>query len=475
MCAADVQSRAIRWGWDGRDPIGYLAVQTGVEGIGKGVFAAWRIAQYSRGELPGEWRGQPVTTLVVAGEDGIADIWKPRLALADADLTRVQFLKLNGEHVPIGWNVRDGIDVLEAAIQKTAAQVVFFDAILDHLPAPGAGESVNSPTWVRRALAPLKQLARSLDIVATYSMHPPKAKSADFRDLVQLSQAFSAVPRVGMLYAYHPQDEPDDPDRRRVLIRGKGNIGRDPGALEFRIAARPYRHDDGRTTEREVVVGVSRSDVSMADLTRRPMFGEREPTKTEQAAEAIRAALADGEWHLAKPILDALAARGLAHSNVGGAARRTLGVECRKRPGERNGPWEWRLESYPEADRGSLGVLDPLARAETIPAGDSSLPPPLSASNNGKNPRIPALEPSEVPAGEESNNPSPGGLRAHARGAAAGAIDWRSRSSSAEAAKAVDCRYQEAHAAHHLRHPDAGRRVCVVCHPPAFVLRGAAG
>src|SRR5205085_2242095 len=132
---------------------------------------------------------------------------------------------------------------LGIAVRELEASVVFIDAALNHMPPAKAGESINSPSFVRAALSPLKRLAQELDLVVLFSMHPPKGRSSNFRDLVQASQAFSAVPRVGLLFAYHPADDDEDAgDRRRVLIRGKGNIGPDPGALEFRVVGRSYAH-----------------------------------------------------------------------------------------------------------------------------------------------------------------------------------------------------------------------------------------
>jgi hypothetical protein len=176
------------------------------------------------------------------------------------------------------------------------------DALLDHMPPPRGGENVNSPTYVRAALGPLKQLVRELDICAIFSMHPPKGKATSFRELVQASQAFSAIPRVGLCFAWHPDDDPDDPDWRRVVIRGKGNLGRNPGALEFRVTGRDYRHDDGILAEREVVDGVRLSGVTLADLLGSGQAFGREQPKWQRAQEIIRAELADGEWHEAHPI-----------------------------------------------------------------------------------------------------------------------------------------------------------------------------
>jgi hypothetical protein len=179
------------------------------------------------------------------------------------------------------------------------------------MPPPKGGESINSPTYVRQAMGPLKRLVRELEIVGQFGLHPPKARSGDFRDLVQASQAFSAIPRIGLLYAYHPDDDAEDPDRRRVVIRGKGNLGRDPGALTFRITATAFTHDDGRTTDRELVYDVLPSTITLADLAPDKLVGTREPTKAEQAAELLRVALADREWHLAAPIRKGLARKGL--------------------------------------------------------------------------------------------------------------------------------------------------------------------
>ena len=218
-----MKSASVRWAWDGRLPLGYLTVSTGEEGLGKSVFWAWLIARLTRGQLSGEWRGQPVNVLIVAGEDGIADTWRPRLDLAGAQLDRVSFLNL--DVLGPEWNLRDGIEVLRGGVRETGAQCVYVDAALDHMPPPKAGESINSPTFARAALGPLRLLLRSEGAAGCFSMHPPKARGTSFRDLVQASQAFSAIPRVGWVFANHPDDDQSDPARRRVLIRGKGQPG----------------------------------------------------------------------------------------------------------------------------------------------------------------------------------------------------------------------------------------------------------
>lgn len=339
--ASSVRSTSIRWAWTGRLAVGYLIVQTGIEGLGKSVFAAWLLARLTRGQLDGEWEGTPTNVLVVSGEDGISDTWRPRLELAGADLDRTAFLNLDA--LGAGWDLRDGISHLTTAVDQAHARVVFIDAALDHMPVPKAGESINNPAFVRQAIAPLRTLTREREIVTVFSMHPPKARSTEFRDLVQASQAFTAIPRIGLLFAYHPDDGPDTPDRRRVLLRGKGNLGRDPGAIEFKVTGRPFTHDDRRTTDRELVTDVQPSGVTLADLAPGRIIGAREPSKIDRAQALIAEMLADGGWHLVDAIRDRLHAEGVNHNAVVDEAKRRLGVKTRKQPGVMNGGWEWRI------------------------------------------------------------------------------------------------------------------------------------
>jgi hypothetical protein len=401
-----VRSKSIRWAWTGRLALGYLTVETGIEGLGKSVFAAWMLARLTRGDLPGEWRGEAVNVLIVAGEDGIEDTWKPRLDLAGADPDR--WASLNLDQLDAGWNLRDGIEQIRGAVEETGATVVFIDAALDHMPAPRSGESIHSPTFVRQVLGPLKRLVRDLNLVGLFSMHPPKARSSDFRDLVQASQAFSAIPRVGLLFAWHPDDAelPED-DRRRVLVRGKGNIGRNPGALEFRIVGHEHEHDDGTTAEVAVVEDVAPSAITMADLAPGKMVGERPPTKAEQAAELIREALSDGGWHPAKAIREQLARTGLDAGSTRTHGMGIARVEQRKRPGEVDGPSEWRIVEESVSD----GPFAPTRARSTSRDGlfDSDA---LEASNDGKSPRVRDADPSDPP---ESKSPSPDGGRARTR------------------------------------------------------------
>ncbi len=224
ILASDVRSRRVRWLYKGRLALGYVGVWTGAGDIGKSMFAAWVINAVSRGKLDGEFQGIPEMSLIVATEDGREDMWKPRLAAVGADLERVAFLE-----IPYGWNLRDGIDRISDAIDDRGAVFVFIDAAMEHMPPSRGGENVNSPTFVRGAMGPLARLSRERQITSLFGLHPPKARAKTFADTVQASGAFSQLSRTGLLFGYHPDDR-DLPreEQRRVVLRGKGNAGRNP-------------------------------------------------------------------------------------------------------------------------------------------------------------------------------------------------------------------------------------------------------
>jgi AAA domain len=423
--ASDTRSRTIKWAWPGRLALGYLSVWTGEEGLGKSVFAAWLAARVTRGELDGIWSRRPVDVLIVAGEDIDEDTWTPRLTLANADLERVAYLNL--KELPYDWNVRDGIGALQAVIETTGAKLVLFDALLDHMPAASGGENINSPTYVRGALGPLKQLVQELGIVGIISMHPPKARGTSYRDLVQASQAFSAIPRLGLYFGWHPDDAEDDPDRRRVLVRGKGNIGRNPGALEFRVVGRDLLHDDGEWQEREVVVDVQPCDVTLSQLVARSRSAAADDTasKAEAAADLIRERLRDGEWHPCAPIREGLDALDLNSNSVVDRAKQIAGVEGRKAHGSLHGGWEWRIVSDSARSKGP-------AKGPISLAADSSAP---------KAPNRPYLS-------EESKSPP-----------SVTADSWTERGESGVRRPACG------HSARWWRLPQGGVWICNLCHP----------
>jgi hypothetical protein len=332
--ASKVRSRSLTWAWENWITLGNVTPLSGREGVGKGMLEAHIGARWTRGELPGVFHHRAINLLILASEDGIDDTWKPRVDLERADLDRVNFW-----NTPDDWTI-DQTPLLRAAIEQVGARVVIIEAVYDHLPSAHGAENANSAQFVREAMKPLKALARNLGVAVMYTMHPPKTAGTDSRSVFQGSQAWSAVPRTTLYVDWHPEDlEIFEHDRRRVLVRTKGNLGREPQPLEFEVDGKPYRHDDGIEQVREYVSSIGPSAMSKFELLKKPK-APHEPTKVEQAIKIMREELIGSEWKPSRPVIDKLEEAGCGAKATIRDAKARARVKTRKN-GRTN--WDWRL------------------------------------------------------------------------------------------------------------------------------------
>lgn len=327
--AADLSRAAPpRWAWQDRIVRGYLNLLLGNEGVGKGTLAAWTIARLTHGELPGDFRGHPVSVGVLGDEDSFDDVWTPRLHAAGANLDGlvVQIERPDGGFV----NIREDRDKLAAIVRERRIGLLFFDQLLDNL---GVGTDDWRQKAVRDALQPLRSLARELDIAVLGCLHPNK-RGESFRQLVAGAPAFNSVSRSSLLVAEHP----DDKDVR-VLVRGKGNLSQTPPAIEFQIIEHRFTAN-GFDFKVPVAQGFHVGDLTVDDLVGNETK-IAEHSKVGDAAEIIEALLPrDGEWHLAKPIQEACVENGIDDRTVRRAKNR-LHIEHR-RTSAFQAPVEWR-------------------------------------------------------------------------------------------------------------------------------------
>jgi hypothetical protein len=371
--ARDVRSRKVRWLHKGYTPLGYVTIQSGETKLGKSTYFALEAAQVTTGTLPGELHGSPSSVLIIATEDGREDLWKPRLVAAGADLDRVGFI-----NVLDGWNVRDGVSVIDGALDEFPAPCVFIDAVMEHLPEARGGETANSSTFVRQALRPFARLCERRQIAGKISTHPPKGRAGGFADAFHGSSAFIQLSRSCLLFGWHPddRDRPED-ERRRVLLRPAGNIGRDPGALSFRIGGKVISLDDGEHDEIGYAHDIQQCAVTARDLLnadRLTAGPERDRPKVDELADRIRNYLRDGGWH--PSIRAELEAEGFAGGTIHAAQKRV--ARARKAFGTMAAGWEWRLLPSETADRST----DAKGLART---GGVS-PQPDTSTDQAKNP-----------------------------------------------------------------------------------------
>jgi AAA domain len=251
--------RPIRWLWARRIPFGLPSLLVGEEGIGKGTLAAWLIAKATLGQLDGDLDG-PTRVLLVGDEDAFEPIWVPRLHAAGADLQRLCTLD-DGEYLD---DLAPRTGDFATTVTREEIGLVVFDQLLDHMYGGREGQAIYNPKSVRQSMLPLRRVASATDVAMIGLMHPIKGRVASFRQLIAGSHQFNAVSRSSLLLGVDPDDE-----KRRVLVRGKGNHSAAPRSFEFTIAPtlvdlNEYRFEVPR------VVGEGEGDRTVDDLLNAP-------------------------------------------------------------------------------------------------------------------------------------------------------------------------------------------------------------
>jgi len=299
------RSQPFRWAWHERVLLGYLNLQIGEEGVGKGNLTAWQAARITRGELPGDLKGSPARVAFVGDEDAWDHIWVPRLAAAGAALSGVAYIEAGTKGG--GLDVRTDADALREYIEAEDVRFVYFDQLLDNL---GIGTDHWKDKHVRDALAPLRAVAQTTDCAMLASMHPNK-REGSFRDRVSGTPAFNALSRSSLLVAHHP-----DEDGRVVVVRAKGNYSAEPPAFEFRIQETPVTAGSGkraRTLTTSKIVDTRETGLRAEDV-----LGAKPRSKPDSERSLAKARLSELMAGVSRP-----AAEVLAQMEAEGFSRRT--------------------------------------------------------------------------------------------------------------------------------------------------------
>jgi hypothetical protein len=278
----DVES--LRWLWNNRVLLGYINVILGEEGVGKGNFVAWLIAQVTRGKLPGDLKGSPRKVLVLGDEDSWPRVWVPRLRLAGADLKKVTFVHdVDGRP----FNVFEDAERLAELVAEHDVGLVYFDQFLDTL---GIGTDENKAKPIRDAIQPLRTAAHGLDCAFVGTLHPNKRKGGSFRDRMNGTPAWNQLARSGLLLAQHPTEP-----RRRVLVVPKHNYSDGAPSFEFTIKPGSFRTQDGELIEQSYAADCEESSLTVDDVLAGPIGGTVTITKADRGREYLEERLNGGE------------------------------------------------------------------------------------------------------------------------------------------------------------------------------------
>lgn len=267
-----IEPKRLRWLWEGMLPQSTLSIIAGRGSAGKSTFAAHVAARVSRGELEGDQHNKPGNVLYWESEDPVAEITRPRLEAAGADLTRVHHvpgIPTDTEGVYRAPKFPEDIELLEEAIKATNATLVVLSPVMNTVE----GEHAKAEQ-VRRALNPLMALAMRQNIVILGIAHVNKGKTGAGGDLLSGSHAIRDA--VRSLYLLAAED-----DGTRLMEREKGNYSPDNASkFEFRLegVSIPVTGDEPANVAR--VAGFAPCDRSAVDVLRSQ--GETEDEREER-------------------------------------------------------------------------------------------------------------------------------------------------------------------------------------------------
>lgn len=231
-CGADLTPEPVQWLWQDWLALGKFHLLAGAPGQGKTTIAMAVAATVTIG---GRWPDgsycEAGNVLIWSGEDDYTDTLLPRLIAAGADRSRVFFV----DGTRVGDAVRpfdpstDTRTLQDAITQIGSVRLI----VIDPVSTAVAGDS-HKNTEVRRGLQPLVDLATTINAALLGITHLSKSgQGGDPAQRVIGSIAFTAVARVVLVAARVKSDDGTD---KRILARGKSNIGPDNGGFEYHLA-----------------------------------------------------------------------------------------------------------------------------------------------------------------------------------------------------------------------------------------------
>lgn len=330
----DIEPRSVEWLWPYRIARGKMSILSGMPGLGKSFMTCDLAARVSTGQpFPdGEQSREPGDVLILNAEDDPHDTIRPRLDAHNADSNRVHLLE--------GSYVVDKEDAVNLITMKDVEMIEDSFATLPHLrlciidPVGsyiGGKTDAHRDNEVRSVLAPIGKLAEKHNVAVLLVAHPNKSVGGRADDSILGSRAFTGIVRN----SWHLVSDHDDEDRR-LLLRGKNNLGPDQPGLAFSIGG-PQVSPSLQWEEGTVDISANEH------FQQTPKHGDRAKKLTE-AEQWLKDFLNCGRAHKSQVIKDA-EDKGLSTRTIERAAQ-SLKVD-RKRDGER-GPIMWSLPDSPD-------------------------------------------------------------------------------------------------------------------------------
>jgi hypothetical protein len=222
-CFKDMSSvvpRRVEFLWPPRIPLGFVTLLDGRPGQGKSMLLTSLAAKISLGQkLPFSDSDETGRVLFLSVEDPPEEVMRPRLERANADLDQIRFASkpfiLNSE----------GLDHLEAELEKTKPRLVVIDPLFAYL---GEKTDAHRANEVMPFMYRLAHLARRHRSAIVGVRHLTKAAHEDVLNAGIGSIGFVGAARSALLLAPHP-----DHEDLLVLAHTKHNLSKGAPAIVF--------------------------------------------------------------------------------------------------------------------------------------------------------------------------------------------------------------------------------------------------
>ena len=340
--ASDIPMESIQWLWKDWLGQGKLHLLAGQPGTGKTTIAMQMAAIVSTG---GNWpdgsQAKKGNVLIWSGEDDPKDTLVPRLALAGADLQRINFIdNVFDEQGTRGFDPAKDLRMLAAELEKIGSLSLL---IADPIVSAVSGDSHRN-TEVRRALQPLVDLAEAQNCAVLGITHFSKSNQVrDPLDRVTGSVGFAAVARI--VLGTIKQTNVDSEDKRS-LIRLKSNIGADSDGYAYTLEQKQVPGHEEISNSKiqwgEAVYGSAQQ--IFEDVEAQQSDSRRQPR--DEALEFLRDLLSEGATAV-KPIKEEVKAAGLAWPTIRRAADELKVIKRKVGGPKEKSYWEWSLPEEP--------------------------------------------------------------------------------------------------------------------------------
>ena len=369
-----IASKAVHFVWEPYLPAAKVIEVGGDPERRKSILLAEIAAHVSTGEPWFDWSACPRGAVIYfSAEDDAEDTLIPRLRAAKADLTAITLLSTRiedpafkataGKSRLIRFTLPRCIYLLRSAIIALGATLVLIDPLasfLDH------GTNTNGDAAAREVIDSLKELAGETGCTIIVLRHLNKGGSNSVNPIHRMSgsNSFSAAARASHLVDFDPSDDnPNESERRSVLLKLKNNSSVQLDGLVFKLDTVPILCDSGEWVRVPCVEWLGATKLSATQLMlqqqRRASGSTSDPKddakRTHEAIEFLRLCLADGPRAMRDVQADA-AACGINERTLR-RAREKLGIKSKK-PKRKDAPWRWVLP----------GSLAPSANGAKAPA-----------------------------------------------------------------------------------------------------------